>query len=149
MEDILQQVEVTPIIQALAMGFLVAIGKSLVVDRRQHSRQLRTDSLQRTVPAMRRALDTPEAVVDSTAMAMLIPDLLNSSSFLGRKERRLVTKIADLERHRWALVGFGPGTGKKAMPEYHLKNEMRNELDNLTRLLKIKLRPIRGRLRKG
>lgn len=149
MEDILQQVQVNLIIQGVASGILIAIGKSLVVDRRHRSRTLRTDSLQRTVPEISRALDTPEAVVDGTAMALLIPDLVNSASLLGRKERRLATKIASLERQRWALVGFGPGTGKKAIPEYHLKNEMRAALEDLSRLLKIKLSPIRGRLKKA
>ena len=120
----------------IAAGFagsvMVGVGKKRENARRRLYREL--------IPAAERALDTPEAIVDVQAMSSAIRDMKVESLTLGRRERSSIDLIVSVENQRWALAGFGPAMGAKAMPEFHLKNELRSELARLRELTERRLR---------
>ena len=121
---------------AIAAGFagsvMVGVGKRREKARSRLYREL--------IPAAEGALDTPEGVVDVHAMSSVIRDMKVESLTLGRSERSSIDLIVSVENQRWALVGFGPAMGEKAMPEFHLKNELRSELARLRQLTERRLR---------
>jgi len=128
------------VLATLALGITATFAGSVLVAYYQKKENSRWHVYRDLIPAAGQALDNPDAVVDSTNMSLTIEQLKTESFVLGRKERRSVARIDHLEGQRWALIGFGPGMGDKAMPEFHLKNAIRTELEGLSRLIERRLR---------
>jgi hypothetical protein len=124
----------------LGLGTAAGFAGSVMVGMAKRREEARWHLYRELIPAAERALDTPEAIVDVDGMSSAIRDMKVASLTLGRRERRSIELIGCVENQRWALVGFGPAMGEKAMPEFHLKNQLRSELGRLRHLTERRLR---------
>ena len=124
----------------LGLGIAAGIPGSVMVGMWKRREDARSHLYRELIPAALSALDTPEAIVDVHAMSAAIRNMKATSLTLSRRERTSIQLIDSVESQRWALVGLGPAMGEKAMPEFHLKNELRSELGRLRQLTERRLR---------
>ncbi len=134
----------------LGLGIAAGLSGSVIFGMGKRREKARWHLYRELIPTAEKALDTSDAIVDVHGMSSAIRHMKVVSLTLGHKERRSIELIASAENQRWALVGFGPAMGDKAMPEFHLKNKLRSELGHLRDLTERRLRwtPLRAKPRR-
>lgn len=126
------------------LGSALALAATLVTTRIARLHEIRVGLLLETLPAIRGAIETPEGVVDATALEMLTQELERKCFLLSKQEYALARSIAGKERHRFALVGFDVPS-KTAQEELALKEDMLETSEALESEIKRNLRPFRPR----